>query len=51
MIGSIRYEDSDIALTYGAIARECIRHQCVARYEPVNSFLANANIFLKEIMQ
>ncbi|XP_038887041.1 putative MO25-like protein At5g47540 isoform X2 [Benincasa hispida] len=26
------YEDSDIALTYGAIARECIRHQCVARY-------------------
>ncbi|XP_022135653.1 putative MO25-like protein At5g47540 [Momordica charantia] len=26
------YEDSDIALTYGAIARECIRHQSVARY-------------------
>ncbi|KAG6572244.1 putative MO25-like protein, partial [Cucurbita argyrosperma subsp. sororia] len=26
------YEDSDIALTYGAIARECIQHQCVARY-------------------
>ncbi|KAF5726497.1 putative MO25-like protein [Tripterygium wilfordii] len=26
------YENGDIALTYGAIARECIRHQCVARY-------------------
>ncbi|KAF7832228.1 putative MO25-like protein [Senna tora] len=26
------YEDSEIALTYGAIARECIRHQSVARY-------------------
>ncbi|KAI4305681.1 hypothetical protein L6164_029032 [Bauhinia variegata] len=26
------YEDSDIALTYGAISRECIRHQSVARY-------------------
>ncbi|XP_022969154.1 putative MO25-like protein At5g47540 isoform X1 [Cucurbita maxima] len=26
------YEDSDIALTYGVIARECIQHQCVARY-------------------
>ncbi|XP_022989431.1 putative MO25-like protein At5g47540 [Cucurbita maxima] len=26
------YEDSDIALTYGAIASECIRHQCVAKY-------------------
>uniref|UniRef100_A0A2N9FUD7 MO25-like protein n=1 Tax=Fagus sylvatica TaxID=28930 RepID=A0A2N9FUD7_FAGSY len=26
------YEDSDIAITYGSIARECIRHQCVARY-------------------
>ncbi|KAJ6343313.1 hypothetical protein OIU76_005119 [Salix suchowensis] len=27
-----RYEDGDIALTYGAISRECIRHQIVARY-------------------
>ncbi|KAA3471324.1 Mo25 family protein [Gossypium australe] len=26
------YEDSDIAWTYGAILRECIRHQNVARY-------------------
>ncbi|XAR55292.1 hypothetical protein NMG60_11035326 [Bertholletia excelsa] len=26
------YEDSDIALSYGAILRECIRHQVVARY-------------------
>lgn len=26
------YEDGDIALTYGSIVRECIRHQCVARY-------------------
>ncbi|KAH9745149.1 putative MO25-like protein [Citrus sinensis] len=28
----ISYEDGDVALTYGAIARECIRHQSVARY-------------------
>lgn len=27
----ISYEDGDVALTYGAIARECIRHQSVAR--------------------
>ncbi|KDP29887.1 hypothetical protein JCGZ_18456 [Jatropha curcas] len=27
-----RYVDGDIALTYGAISRECIRHQSVARY-------------------
>lgn len=26
------YETGDIALTYGAISRECIRHQIVARY-------------------
>ncbi|KAG6750125.1 hypothetical protein POTOM_047206 [Populus tomentosa] len=26
------YEDGDIALTYGAISRECIRHQIVARF-------------------
>ncbi|TYK19337.1 putative MO25-like protein [Cucumis melo var. makuwa] len=26
------YEDCDIAITYGSIARECIRHQCVAKY-------------------
>ncbi|KAL6968987.1 hypothetical protein U1Q18_046233 [Sarracenia purpurea var. burkii] len=26
------YEDSDIALSYGAILRDCIRHQVVARY-------------------
>ncbi|KAI4308473.1 hypothetical protein L6164_031549 [Bauhinia variegata] len=26
------YEDTDIALTYGTISRECIRHQIVARY-------------------
>ncbi|KAJ9146952.1 hypothetical protein P3X46_029164 [Hevea brasiliensis] len=26
------YLDGDIALTYGAISRECIRHQSVARY-------------------
>ncbi|GMN27805.1 hypothetical protein TIFTF001_001818 [Ficus carica] len=26
------YEDSDMALTYGAIVRECIRHQTVAKY-------------------
>ncbi|KAL9384690.1 hypothetical protein Peur_021700 [Populus x canadensis] len=26
------YEDGDIALTYGAISRECIRHQIVASY-------------------
>ncbi|KAK4846597.1 hypothetical protein QYF36_019682 [Acer negundo] len=26
------YEDSDIALTYGAISRECIRHQSIAKY-------------------
>ncbi|XP_050205680.1 putative MO25-like protein At5g47540 [Mercurialis annua] len=26
------YVDGDIALTYGAISRECIRHQAVARY-------------------
>ncbi|KAL2316565.1 hypothetical protein Fmac_030441 [Flemingia macrophylla] len=25
-------QEGDIALTYGAIARECIRHQCVARH-------------------
>ncbi|XP_020234303.1 putative MO25-like protein At5g47540 [Cajanus cajan] len=24
--------EGDIALTYGAVARECIRHQCVARH-------------------
>ncbi|QHO53968.1 Putative MO25-like protein [Arachis hypogaea] len=24
--------DGDIALTYGVVARECIRHQCVARH-------------------
>ncbi|CAK7349088.1 unnamed protein product [Dovyalis caffra] len=28
------YEDGDIALTYGAISRECIRHQIVARFVP-----------------
>ncbi|KAK4279122.1 hypothetical protein QN277_016875 [Acacia crassicarpa] len=26
------YEDGDMALTYGPIAKECLRHQCVARY-------------------
>ncbi|KAL9397502.1 hypothetical protein Peur_011755 [Populus x canadensis] len=26
------YEDGEIAITYGAILRECIRHQIVARY-------------------
>ncbi|KAM7271066.1 hypothetical protein ACFE04_030280 [Oxalis oulophora] len=26
------YEDNEIALTYGAILRECIRHQSVAKY-------------------
>ncbi|KAJ8748609.1 hypothetical protein K2173_007599 [Erythroxylum novogranatense] len=26
------YSDDDIALTYGTISRECIRHQVVARY-------------------
>ncbi|KAJ6941132.1 MO25-like protein [Populus alba x Populus x berolinensis] len=26
------YEDGEIAVTYGAILRECIRHQIVARY-------------------
>ncbi|WOK95467.1 MO25-like protein [Canna indica] len=26
------YEDMDIALHYGAMLRECIRHQCIARY-------------------
>ncbi|KAJ7964737.1 putative Calcium-binding protein [Quillaja saponaria] len=26
------YEDSDIALSYGTISRECIRHQSIARY-------------------
>ena len=26
-----RYLDSDIAIIYGAISRECIRHQVVAR--------------------
>ncbi|XLU81937.1 hypothetical protein S245_005357 [Arachis hypogaea] len=25
-------QDGDIALTYGVVARECIRHQCVARH-------------------
>ncbi|PRQ32528.1 putative armadillo-like helical protein [Rosa chinensis] len=29
---SISYGDGDIALSYGAILRECIRHQVVARY-------------------
>lgn len=36
------YEDSDIALSYGAILRDCIRHQVVARYvlesEHMNKF-------------
>lgn len=27
-----RYEDMDIALHYGPMLRECIRHQCIARY-------------------
>ncbi|XP_064945968.1 putative MO25-like protein At5g47540 isoform X3 [Musa acuminata AAA Group] len=26
------YEDMDIALHYGPMLRECIRHQCIARY-------------------
>ncbi|RZC89717.1 hypothetical protein C5167_035712 [Papaver somniferum] len=26
------YDDTDVALHYGAMLRECIRHQCVARY-------------------
>nr|ADK92876.1 Mo25-like protein [Hypericum perforatum] len=26
------YEEGDLALTYGAISRECLRHQVVARY-------------------
>ncbi|CAL9126538.1 Mo25-like [Musa troglodytarum] len=26
------YEDMDIALHYGSMLRECIRHQCIARY-------------------
>ncbi|KAK9221725.1 hypothetical protein WN944_010154 [Citrus x changshan-huyou] len=26
------YQVDDLALTYGAIARDCIRHQCVAKY-------------------
>ncbi|XP_051134003.1 putative MO25-like protein At5g47540 [Andrographis paniculata] len=26
------YENTDLALHYGAMSRECIRHQCVARY-------------------
>ncbi|KAF8364800.1 hypothetical protein HHK36_033225 [Tetracentron sinense] len=26
------YEDTDIALHYGAMLRECIRHQCIARH-------------------
>ncbi|GLT46251.1 hypothetical protein SLA2020_200220 [Shorea laevis] len=28
----VGYEDNDIALTYGAITRECIRHQSIAKY-------------------
>ena len=28
----IRYEDVDLALHYGAMLRECIRHQSIARY-------------------
>lgn len=28
----VGYDDVDVALTYGAIARDCIRHQSVARY-------------------
>ncbi|KAF6161921.1 hypothetical protein GIB67_014123 [Kingdonia uniflora] len=26
------YENTDLALHYGAMLRECIRHQCIARY-------------------
>jgi len=30
----VSYEkDGDVALTNGAVARECIRHQSVARYQ------------------
>ncbi|KAG7011876.1 putative MO25-like protein, partial [Cucurbita argyrosperma subsp. argyrosperma] len=32
------YEDSDIALTYGAIARECIQHQYVLESENMRKF-------------
>lgn len=28
----VSYEDAEIALSYGAILRDCIRHQVVARY-------------------
>lgn len=39
----ISYEkEGDIALTYGAVARECIRHQSVARYAiPIIDLLIN----------
>jgi len=26
-------QEGDVALTFGAVARECIRHQSVAKYE------------------
>lgn len=38
------YQVDDLALTYGAIARDCIRHQCVAKYvlesDHMNKFFA-----------
>ncbi|KAJ4730167.1 putative Calcium-binding protein [Melia azedarach] len=35
------YEDGDIALTYGAIARECIRHQSVGKYALESQHMKN----------
>lgn len=32
MWNSFRYEDLDIALHYGVMLRECIRHQSITRY-------------------
>ncbi|KAG6537581.1 hypothetical protein ZIOFF_002675 [Zingiber officinale] len=32
IVSSVSYEDMDIALHYGAMLRECFRHQSVARF-------------------
>ncbi|KAJ7946387.1 Mo25 family protein [Quillaja saponaria] len=42
------YENTDMALHYGAMLRECIRHQCVARIAILNDQIVNllSNNFL-----
>lgn len=37
----IGYENMDIALHYGSMLRECIRHQCIARYVLESVYMKN----------